>query len=134
MPFEIEIFHHQSYNAISNMDVERVELVGDYQLTVFATSPPMPTFQVSFTISNFDYVHFDVSIDMRVYARPSVIALGQADHALSLGYVFLNAVVDYFAFPYVLPKSYQIALPEFSSDGMFYWLFLPYHSRFLLYF
>lgn len=117
-PFDIEIFHHQSYNAISNMDIEREELIGDYQVTTFWTTPPMPTFQVSFTISNFDFANYEVSIDMRVYARPSAIAQEQADDALALGYIFLNEMVNYFGFPYVLPKSYQIALPEFSSDGM----------------
>lgn len=119
-PFDIEIFHHESYNALSNMDVLRVENVGNYSVTIFNTSPPMPTFQVSFTISNFDHVRYDQSVDMRVYARPNAIALGQADEALALGYIFLNAMVVYFGFPYVLPKSFQVALPEFSSEGTIY--------------
>lgn len=118
-PFDIQIFHHQSYNAISNMDVDRIVADDDdYQVTIFETSPPMPTFQVSFTISNFDFVGYDTFINMRVYARPEAIEMGQGDHGLALGYIFLNAVVDYFGFPYVLSKSFQVALPEFSSDGM----------------
>lgn len=117
-PFDIQIFHHQSYNAISNMAVDREVHIDDYQVTIFETSPPMPTFQVSFTVSNFDFVGFDSFVDMRVYARPNAIADGQGDHGLALGYIFLNAMVDYFGFPYVLSKSYQVALPEFSSDGM----------------
>lgn len=101
------------------MDIDRIVVNDDgYQVTIFETSPPMPTFQVSFTISNFDFVAYDTFISMRLYARPEAIELGQADHGLALGYVFLNAMVDYFGFPYVLSKSYQVALPEFSSDGM----------------
>lgn len=118
-PFNIEIYHHNSYNAIANMDVETIVADGDYQLTVFETSPPMPTFQVSFTISNFDFVSFGGSTNMRLYARPEAIALEQGDNGLSLGYIFLNAMVEYFGFPYVLTKSFQLALPEFSSAGIF---------------
>lgn len=118
-PYDIEIYHHDSYNAISNMDVDRIVDDGEFQLTIFETSPPMPTFQVSFTISNFDFAAYNTRPIMRVYARPEAIALDQADNALALGYVFLNAMVDYFGFPYVLSKSFQLALPEFSSAGIF---------------
>ncbi|KAG4067289.1 hypothetical protein HA402_000280 [Bradysia odoriphaga] len=131
-PYNIEIYHHDSYNAISNMDVDRVIDDGEYQLTVFETSPPMPTFQVSFTISNFDFVSYDTSPTMRVYARPEAIALDQGDNALSLGYVFLNAMVDYFGFPYVLSKSFQLALPEFSSEGANNWGLLTFQESILL--
>lgn len=119
-PFDIQIFHHDNYSAISNMDVDRVVDFGEHQLTIFQTSPPMPTFQVSFTISNFDFVNFNSRVNMRVYARPEAIALGQGDNGLALGYIFLNAMEDYFGFPYVLSKSFQIALPEFSSEGTGY--------------
>lgn len=116
-PFDIQITHHDSYNAISNMDVERTVDAGEFQTTVFQTSPPMPTFQVSIAITNFDFVSYNTFITMRVYARPEAIALEQADNGLALGYIFLNAMVEYFGFPYPLSKSYQIALPEFSSEG-----------------
>lgn len=120
-PYDLQIFHHQSYNAISNMAVERVELHEEYVTTVFETSPPMPTFQLSFTISNFNYsLGSDTSVEMRVYARPNAIFLGQAENAVELGYLFLRAMEDHFGFPYVLTKSYQIALPEFASNGMVY--------------
>lgn len=117
-PYDIEITYHNSYNAISNMAVERIVTVGEFETAIFETSPPMPTFQVSFTISNFDFVEFDSSVNMKVYARPEAIALEQADNGLALGYIFLNAIVEYFGFPYPLSKSYQLVLPEFSSAGM----------------
>lgn len=119
-PYDIQIYHHDSYNAISNMDVERIVDDGDFQLTIFQTSPPMPSFQVSFTISNFDFVAYNTQPIMRVYARPEAIALDQGDNALALGYIFLNAMVEYFGFPYVLSKSFQLALPEFSSAGKYF--------------
>ncbi|KAJ6638604.1 Aminopeptidase N, partial [Pseudolycoriella hygida] len=131
-PFEIEITHHRSYTALANMDEDRTEIDGEFQTTIFATSPPMPTFQVAFTISNLDYVAYDVQIDMRVYARPQAIALGQGDEGLALGYIFLNAMVDYFGFPYVLPKSFQIAMPEFSSAGANNWGLLSFQEDIIL--
>lgn len=118
-PFELQIVHHRSYNAISNMDVDRIDVIDEeFQATVFWSTPPIPPYVLAFTISNFDFIqNNDTSIDFRVYGRPSVIASGQADNALELGVTFLRAMEDYFGFYYSLPKSDQLAIPQFGSDA-----------------
>ena len=130
---QLQIYHHSSYNAISNMPVSRIIGEGDYVTTVFEETPVIPTFLLSFTVSNFDFVsNNNEELEMRVYARPSAIADNEADDGLHIGEVMLRATEDIFDLPYTLPKSDQIAIPEFSSDGANNWGLLSYREPVLL--
>lgn len=130
---QLSLYHHASYHAISNMPVSSIEGDGDYVTTVFEETPVIPTFLLTFTVSNFDFVsNNDTDLEMRVYARPAAVADGEADDALNIGETMLRAMVDLFDIPYSLPKSDQIAMPEFSSDGANNWGLLSFHEGILL--
>lgn len=82
-PIRLQIRHNRNYNAISNMPVAEQREDGEYTVTIFEETPPIPVFVLDFTVSDFDFVELsDPAVTFRVYARPSAIAAGQADDGL----------------------------------------------------
>lgn len=133
VPIKLEIGHHASYSAISNMPVESTVPQGDFTLTVFETSPPMQIFVLAFHVSNFESVStVDGGLEFRVFARPQAISAGEADNALELGVTFLRAVEEYFGIDYSFPKSDQIAQPQLEGDGSSNWGLLSFDENILL--
>lgn len=122
-PIVVQIRHHQSYNAISNMPVAELTAVDDeYVTTVFEETPPIATYRLSFTVSMFDFVeNTDTEVVFRVYARPEAIQLGQADEGLRLARLMFTTITEMFQIPYALPKSDQIAITSSVWGGFEGW-------------
>lgn len=111
--YQLSIYHHNSYNAISNMPVASQETQGDYVTTTFEQTPPIPTYILHFTVSNFAFTSNNdhPNVPIRVFARPAAIAADQADNAAELAVTFLTLVESMFNRTFALPKSDLIALP-----------------------
>ncbi len=134
-PIRLQIRHDRNYNAISNMPVAEQAGDGEYVITVFEETPPIPVFVLAFTVSNFDFVEAsNPDVNFRVYARPSAIAAGQADDGLRLGEVMLRRLENLFGIPYTLPKSDQVAIPSFASDGALNWGLITHREDVILQF
>ncbi|KAG4071747.1 hypothetical protein HA402_011901 [Bradysia odoriphaga] len=132
-PIRLQIRHNRHYNAISNMPVSEQIENGEYITTVFEETPPIPVFVLAFTVSDFDFVELSNSdVDLRVYARPSAISAGQADDGLRLGEVMLRAIENLFGVSYTLPKSDQVAIPSFASDGALNWGLITHREDVIL--
>ena len=114
--FEIQIQHHRSLHAVSNMpiaSVQGVDASDGFVTTYFETTPSMPVYLVSFTVSNFDFVtNKDPNLEMRVYAQSDAISNHQADVAIEISQTMLRAMEKFVNIPYPLPKADQIAVPE----------------------
>jgi aminopeptidase N len=120
-PFALEIDHHRSFHAVSNMPVQSVTGVETVK-TRFEPTPMMPTHLLTFTISNFDRIqNNDPELPMSVYAVPSAIAAGQGEYGLDLGEKMLRTMEKLFDIPYSLPKADQIAIPNFWPMGTESW-------------
>lgn len=132
-PITLQIRHHRSYNAISNMPVAERTENGEFITTIFEETPPIPVFVLAFTVSDFDFVEINTpDVDLRVYARPSAIAAGQADDGLRLGEVMLRAAENTFNISYTLPKSDQVAIASFASDGALNWGLITHREDVIL--
>lgn len=112
--FQIQIDHHYSYNAVSNMPVARHQGIDEhYMSTIFEVTPPISTYLVAFTVSDFEFIsNQETDPEMRVFARPDAIFDDQADNALEIGATMLRTMSSLFDIPFSLPKADQIALPE----------------------
>lgn len=131
-PVLIQIRHHRNYSAISNMPVDDLIEDGEYVTTVFEETPPMATYTLSFTISDFDFIeNNNHTVPLRVYARPEAIQLGQADDALRVGEIMFREMQGIFDIPYALPKSDQLALPQLRFAGFEGWGLITHHESFL---
>lgn len=132
-PIVLQIRHHPSYTAVSNMPVDHQTDDGEYVITLFEETPPIPVFVLAFTVSDFTFVEINnPDVDFRVYARRSAISAGEADEGVRLGEVMLRAMEDLFNVNYTLPKSDQIAIPTFASDGALNWGLITHREDVIL--
>ena len=115
--FHIQIQHHESYHAVSNIPIESIEAIGvgnGFFRTYFETTPPMPVHLVSFAITDFTFISNteivgETDFRMRVYARPEIVH--QALQALKLGQMMLYTMENLFEIRFPLAKADQILIP-----------------------
>lgn len=132
-PIRLQIRHHRSYNAISNMPVAALTEDGEYITTAFQETLPIATYTLTFTVSNFDFIeNNNTDVLFRVYARPEAIQQGQADDALILGQNYFQRIVNIGRIPYPLSKSDQIAIPSLGFAGFEGWGLITHADNFLL--
>ena len=114
--FDITIIHHQSYNALSNMPVKTTSNAGSSVTTRFQTTPTMPTYNVAFTVSNYDSIsNNNAVLPMKVFAQPAQIAAGRADAALELSERMWTELNKIFKVPYPLPKCDIVAVNNWRN-------------------
>uniref|UniRef100_A0A182VX16 Aminopeptidase n=1 Tax=Anopheles minimus TaxID=112268 RepID=A0A182VX16_9DIPT len=131
--FSVEIKHHPSYHAISNMPI--FAIAGDLDgnvISVFETTPPMSVYLLAFMVSDFLYTQ-NVEATQRVYARPN--AVNQTQYALDAGILIMDAFDEYLGLPYsgFMPKVDQVGLTQFSAGAMENWGLCKYREEYLLY-
>lgn len=132
----LKIQHVSSYNAISNMPVDRVDTVDgtDYVTTTFKDTLPMQTYLLAFVISDFDYISDENKIvEQRIYAKPESIANGHAEFALSVVGLVLLKLEEHFNISYPLPKMDHAAITEFVYGAMENFGLITYQEDSLLY-
>ncbi|XP_054725821.1 aminopeptidase N-like [Anastrepha obliqua] len=128
--FTITINHDPSLNAISNMPLDEEMSRPGY--SVFQMTPSMPTYLVAFVVSDFEYTEGVLnSILQRVYTRPGTKQNQQL--ALVSGMLFLQSLAEYYNFDFVLPKLYQVGVPDFAAGGMENWGLVTYREEYMIY-
>ncbi len=122
---QLQIKHHESFNAVSNTPVISEQRNYDddgFVTTVFTTTPPMPTNLLTFTISNFAYttVVNEFNVTMSSYAQPDAVGRGETEFSLAWGQEVFRYLNNIFG-DYTLPKLDQIAIPnlEWSTEVRF---------------
>ncbi|XP_069840540.1 aminopeptidase N-like [Dendropsophus ebraccatus] len=133
--FSITLRHKPDYVALSNMNVSSVTTVQwqneDWNVTTFEVSPKMSTYLVAFIVSEFRSVGND---RVKIWGRKKAIEdENQGAYALSVTEPILNFFATYYGIPYPLPKSDQVALPDFSAGAMENWGLVTYRETALLY-
>uniref|UniRef100_A0A8C2Z1S0 Aminopeptidase n=1 Tax=Cyclopterus lumpus TaxID=8103 RepID=A0A8C2Z1S0_CYCLU len=72
-------------------------------------------------------------LEIRIFAKKSAIAAGQGEYALNKTGPILKFFERYYNSRYPLPKSDQIALPDFNAGAMENWGLITYRETALLY-
>ncbi|XP_048858596.1 glutamyl aminopeptidase-like isoform X2 [Brienomyrus brachyistius] len=112
--YKISITHDSSYSVLSNMPVEKIEILsGNRKRTSFLTSVCMSTYL------------------LRVYAQPTQIHT--AVYAANVTKVIFDYFESYFNMTYSLPKLDKIAIPDFGTGAMENWGLITYRESSLLY-
>uniref|UniRef100_A0AAR2IL25 Aminopeptidase n=1 Tax=Pygocentrus nattereri TaxID=42514 RepID=A0AAR2IL25_PYGNA len=129
--FNITLLHDPETTALSNgRDIETVDVTVDgttLKKTTFEQTRKMSTYLLAFIVSEFE------SINIRVFARKDAIAAGQGEYALNITGPMLKFFEEYYNSSYPLPKSDQIALPDFNAGAMENWGLITYRETALLY-
>jgi aminopeptidase N len=131
--FDLQINHHRSYHAVSNMPVANIIDARDRVITTFQRTPAMQTFLLSFTISNFASIsNDDENLPMKLYARPQAIETNLAESSLKKGEKMLHTMEDIFNISYSLPKSDLVGIPSYPVEGIEHWGSATFQENFLL--
>ncbi|KAM7413857.1 hypothetical protein PAMA_018921 [Pampus argenteus] len=132
--FHITLIHPRGTLALSNAEVEESTVDGNLQKTVFKPTLKMSTYLLAFIVSDFDFVNNTIGdVLIRIFARKPAIAAGQGGYALNKTGPILKFFEEYYNSSYPLPKSDQIALPDFNAGAMENWGLITYRETALLY-
>ncbi|XP_042268840.1 aminopeptidase N-like isoform X1 [Thunnus maccoyii] len=136
--FHISLIHDSDKVALSNSEEKESSSITiqnkNLQKTVFKPTKKMSTYLLAFIVS--DYAFISNTIDgvlIRIFARKPAIAAGQGQYALNITGPILKFFENYYNSTYPLPKSDQIALPDFNAGAMENWGLITYRETALLY-
>uniref|UniRef100_A0AAQ5ZXE5 Aminopeptidase n=1 Tax=Amphiprion ocellaris TaxID=80972 RepID=A0AAQ5ZXE5_AMPOC len=132
--FDITLIHDLGTVALSN-GTKQIPVDGVTVLeTKFERTERMSTYLLAFIVSEFGFIQ-DNSDDLlvRIFARKPAIAAGQGDYALNKTGPIMKFFEEYYNYSYPLPKSDQIALPDFNAGAMENWGLITYRETALLY-
>ncbi|CAO2614102.1 Aminopeptidase N [Lemmus lemmus] len=139
--FNITLIYPTGHTALSNMPPKGPEskpLPEDSKWTVteFEPTPKMSTYLLAYIVSEFTSTQLQTSssgVQIRIWARPSAIQAGHGDYAQSVTGPILDFFAQHYDTPYPLPKSDQIALPDFNAGAMENWGLVTYRENALLF-
>nr|XP_057931223.1 aminopeptidase Ey-like isoform X2 [Doryrhamphus excisus]XP_057931224.1 aminopeptidase Ey-like isoform X2 [Doryrhamphus excisus]XP_057931225.1 aminopeptidase Ey-like isoform X2 [Doryrhamphus excisus]XP_057931226.1 aminopeptidase Ey-like isoform X2 [Doryrhamphus excisus]XP_057931227.1 aminopeptidase Ey-like isoform X2 [Doryrhamphus excisus] len=136
--FHITLIHDHGTVALSNAEEKETKNVvidgQSVQQTVFEPTEKMSTYLLAFIVSDFANISNTVGgVQIRIFARKSAIAAGQGEYALNKTGPILKFFEEYYNSSYPLPKSDQIALPDFNAGAMENWGLITYRETALLY-
>ncbi|CAM4734208.1 unnamed protein product [Leuciscus chuanchicus] len=136
--FHITILHDPATVALSNgVVIDEVQMTVDGILvnkTAFAATEVMSTYLLAFIVSDFTFIEqIDNDLQIRIFARKEAIDAGQGQYALNKTGPILRFFEEYYNVSYPLPKSDQIALPDFNAGAMENWGLITYRETALLY-
>ncbi|XP_070559003.1 aminopeptidase N-like isoform X2 [Ptychodera flava] len=131
--FDIAMVHRPKRRALANMNEIAFENDGDWNTTHFNRSVLMPTYLVSFSLTDFPSLEMTTPNDVlfRVWAREEDI--DAANYSLYIGSAMLTFFEDYYSLPYPMPKMDMIASPEFISGALECWGHILYDENAMLY-
>lgn len=132
--FDVTLTTESEVTVLGNMPVKHSHSEGGLLVTSFATTPRMSTYLLAFVIGDLQVKSGKTKndVDVNVYATKAQPA-SSLEFALDHSIKSIEFFEDYFGVPYPLPKSDQVALPDFSNGAMENWGLVTYRESALLY-
>ncbi|KAM9854718.1 aminopeptidase Ey-like [Aulostomus maculatus] len=136
--FNISLIHDPGMVALSNSEEkDSTDIVIDgknLRKTEFKPTEKMSTYLLAFIVSDFGFINNTIDgVLIRIFARKPAILARQGDYALNKTGPILKFFEKYYNSTYPLPKSDQIALPDFNAGAMENWGLITYRETVLLY-
>ncbi|XP_053175963.1 alanyl (membrane) aminopeptidase-like b [Scomber japonicus] len=130
--FDVTVKHRKSMSAIGNAKKKTDNIDGEWETTVFYTTPKMSTYLFAIVVSELDLkcTQHD-RVELCMYARPE--AIGDTGYAESISLKILKFYEDRFGITYGLNKLAQVALPDLNPGAMENWGLVTYQEAGLLY-
>ncbi|XP_028439977.1 aminopeptidase N isoform X1 [Perca flavescens] len=134
--FHITLIHDKGTVALSNGEEKESSVIEGQDLlkTAFKPTEKMSTYLLAFIVSDYTFINNTVDgVLIRIFARKPAIDAGQGEYALNKTGPILKFFEEYYNSSYPLPKSDQIALPDFNAGAMENWGLITYRETALLY-
>lgn len=132
--FDVTLVTEQNVTVLGNMPVKDSVNTDDTLVTSFETTPKMSPYLLAFVIGDLQKKSGTTKdgVEVNVYATPAQPA-DSLDFALEHAIKTIEFFDEYFGVPYPLPKSDQVALPDFANGAMENWGLITYRESCLLY-
>ncbi len=132
--FDVSFVIPKDYTGISNMlPVEEKDLSPKTKSVRFETTPLMSTYLLYFGIGKWEILEKR----SKNFLIRGITTPGKAKHtefALEVTEKCLNYFIEYFDYPYILPKVDLLAIPDFASGAMENWGAITFREIMLLYY
>lgn len=131
--FNITLIYPSNLTALSNMlpkDTKPLPEDPSWSITEFHSTPKMSTYLLAYIVSEFKNISSvsPSNVQIRIWARPSAIDQGHGNYALKVTGPILSFFAQHYNTSYPLPKSDQIALPDFNAGAMENWGLVTYRE------
>lgn len=131
--FDVTLRTEKNVTVLSNMPITAQAAEDTFLTTTFETSPKMSTYLLAFVVGELHSKETKTKSGVLVrtwatFAQPAESLEFALQHAAATIDFFDN----YFGVPYPLPKSDNVALPDFSSGAMENWGLITYRETALL--
>ncbi|XP_028679112.2 aminopeptidase N-like [Erpetoichthys calabaricus] len=135
--FSFTVIHEPQFLALSNSPLaETKELIIEgitWTVSKFEETEIMSTYLTAFIVCDFASIEVvEENILVRIWARKEAIYKGHGNYSLKTAASILKYLEAYYNISYPLPKSDQIAVPDFNFFAMENWGLLVYHENGLL--
>ncbi|MGC8586770.1 MAG: M1 family metallopeptidase [Candidatus Micrarchaeia archaeon] len=118
--FDLTLVVDKELEAISNMPVKNVEILGSKKAVRFEETPRMSTYLLYMGVGKFEYLEGKLGgMPIRVVTTAGKKALGGI--ALDFAKRAISYYQKYFGINYPLPKVDLIAIPDFAAGAMENW-------------
>ncbi len=135
--FQVSMVIPENLDAISNTEVESVDIISGEKIINFKQTPIMSTYLLAFCVGELEYIETNTTkpnsgenLRIRVYTTPGHKEEGQ--FALELAAKVLVFFSDYFGIDYPLEKMDMIGIPDFASGAMENWGLVTYRTGLIL--
>lgn len=131
--FDLTLVTETGVTVLGNMPVVSQREADDQLATTFDTTPRMSTYLLAFVIGDLQKKSGATKdgVEVNVYATPAQPA-NSLDFALQHSIDTIEFFNEYFGVPYPLPKSDQVAIPDFANGAMENWGLITYREATLL--
>uniref|UniRef100_A0A8C4XGQ1 Aminopeptidase n=1 Tax=Erpetoichthys calabaricus TaxID=27687 RepID=A0A8C4XGQ1_ERPCA len=135
--FSFTVIHEPQFLALSNSPLaETKELIIEgitWTVSKFEETEIMSTYLTAFIVCDFASIECPTfPFQVRIWARKEAIYKGHGNYSLKTAASILKYLEAYYNISYPLPKSDQIAVPDFNFFAMENWGLLVYHENGLL--
>ncbi len=131
--FDVTLTTINGVTVLGNMPIKSQKTENSSLVTTFDTTPKMSTYLLAWVVGEMHSktAHTSSGVEVSVWAtlaqKPESL-----DFALDIATRTIEFYDEYFDTPYPLPKSDQVALPDFSSGAMENWGLITYREVALL--
>ena len=127
--FALTLATETGVEVLGNMPVSSQTTDSDRLVTTFETSPRMSSYLVAFVVGELQKktAHTKDGVEVNVWATHAQPAAA-LDFPLDIAVRSIEYYNDFFGTPYPLPKSDQVALPDFSNGAMENWGLITYRE------
>ncbi len=133
--FDVTYIIPKNYTGISNrLPIEEKDVSAKQKMIRFETTPVMSTYLLYFGIGKWEIIEKRMKNNILIRGITTPGKSKYTEFALEVTEKCMEYFIDYFDYPYILPKVDLLAIPDFASGAMENWGAITFREILLLYY